>query len=192
MSADQTQGLQFGTRAISLHATSYVDSKDFLGRWAAVLDVIDAANLGAFVERAGLRYIDLIVPSSERTPAEYLDRGLRGVVPSGAVSVGSMWAAEFQIDGVSVNLRAAAPAPPGLLFPPDFNALPLTKPSILVEAEKRLKEQKPIGFIDTDCLKDVRRLFGASDLVGVYSDMQKKVSQTFTTALSPEALEEWK
>ena len=68
VSADQKHGVQLGTRAISLHATSYAQSSDFLSRWAEVLDAIQNANLGAFVERAGLRYIDLIVPSEGRSP----------------------------------------------------------------------------------------------------------------------------
>src|SRR5439155_26496992 len=34
MSTDQGYGLQLGTRTISLHATSYLHSKDFLSRWA--------------------------------------------------------------------------------------------------------------------------------------------------------------
>ena len=55
MSADQRLGVQLGTRAISLHATSYLQSSDFLSRWAEVLDAIQQADLGAFVERAGLR-----------------------------------------------------------------------------------------------------------------------------------------
>ena len=63
LSANQMHGVQLGTRAISLHATSYLHSNDFLSRWADILDAIGNANLGAFVERAGLRYVDLIVPS---------------------------------------------------------------------------------------------------------------------------------
>src|SRR5450755_1952222 len=72
VSADQKYGVQLGTRAISLHATSYLHSIDFLTRWAEVLDAIHAADLGAFVERAGLRYIDLIVPEGDRAPEDYL------------------------------------------------------------------------------------------------------------------------
>lgn len=191
LSADQKHGVQFGTRAISLHATSYLHSNDFLSRWAEILDTIGAANLGAFVERAGLRYIDLIVPSGERSPAEYLEQRLQGVTPDGAISTGSMWASGFQFDGSIVNLRAAAPSPKGLVLPPDFNAMPLQKPKVMVDAEKRLKEERLIGFIDTDCLKEIQRVFDAAELVGVYTEMQKLVSRTFKAILSSAAKEEW-
>lgn len=191
MSPDQKHGVQLGTRSISLHATSYVHSSDFLTRWAEVLDAVELAKLGAFVERAGLRYIDLIVPSDNRLPAEYLEPRLQGVIPEGAVSTGSMWAAAFQFEGSTVNLRTAAPTPKGLLLPPEFNALPLHKPRVMLDAEKRLKEEKPIGFVDTDCLKSIQQVFNASELVGAYAEMQKLVSRTFRASLSSVAEKEW-
>ena len=191
LSVDQKHGVQLGTRSISLHATAYAQSSDFLGRWAEVLDAIQAAELGAFVERAGLRYVDLVVPAEGRSPADYLASGLKGIEPEGARSTGSMWASAFQFDGSLVNLRAAAPAPQGLLLPPDFNALPLNKPAVMLEAEVRLKAEAMIGFVDTDCLKDVGKVFDAGDLLGTYSEMQKLTSKTFKAALSDIAREEW-
>lgn len=191
MSVDQRHGVQLGTRSISLHATSYMQSSDFLSRWAEVLDAIQSAELGTFVERAGLRYVDLIVPAEGRSPADYLAPGLKGIEPEGARSTGSMWASAFQFDGSLVNLRAAAPSPRGLLLPPDFNALPLSKPAIMLEAENRLKAEATIGFVDTDCLKDIGKVFDAGELLGAFTEMQKLTSMTFKAALSDIAVEEW-
>ena len=191
VAADQKRGVQLGSRSISLHATSYVNSADLMSRWADVLDAIHEAELGAFVERAGLRYVDLIVPSSDRSPADYVAPQLQGITPAGARPTGSMWAAAFLFDGSTVNLRAGAPAPAGLLLPPNFNAMPLHKPQLMVDAEKHLKEEKAIGFIDTDCLRDVNKVFDAAELVGIYTDMQKLTSKTFKAALSDAAKKEW-
>ena len=191
VSADQKHGVQLGTRAISMHATSYLHSLDFLTRWADVLDAIAAAELGAFVERAGLRYVDLIVPMDDRSPADYLAQPLQGITPEGFRSTGSMWAAAFQFDASVVNLRAAAPSPQGFLLPPGFNALPLNKPEVMVDAESKLKDEKTIGFIDTDCLKDINQVFDAAELVDVYGEMQKLTSKTFKAALSAVARGEW-
>jgi len=191
LSGDQRHGVQLGTRAISLHATSYLHSGDFLTRWAEVLDAIAAAGLGAFVERAGLRYVDLIVPSDEGSPADYLEDRLQGVTPEGAEATGSMWAAGFLFDGCVVSLRTAAPAPKGLLLPPDFNALPLNKPKVMLDAEARVKDDKPIGFIDTDCVKDIQRVFDAAELVDVYAGMHKLTSRTFKAVLSTAGKGAW-
>ncbi|MBI5270751.1 MAG: TIGR04255 family protein [Burkholderiales bacterium] len=191
MSVDQKHGVQLGTRSISLHATSYVQSSDFLGRWAEVLDAIQAADLGAFVERAGLRYVDLIVPAEGRSPADYLAPSLQGITPEGGRSTGSMWAAAFQFAGSLVNLRAAAPTPQGLLLPPDFSALPLNKPAVMLDAEKHLRDEATIGFVDTDCLKEIGKVFDAGELLGAYTEMQKLTSKTFKAALSDIARGEW-
>ena len=191
LSGDQKHGVQLGTRAVSLHATSYLHSGDFLTRWSEILDAIATAKLGAFVERVGLRYVDIIVPAEERAPADYLEERLQGVTPEGAAVTGSMWAAGFLYDGCVVNLRTAAPAPKGLLLPPDFNALPLNKPRVMLEAEARVKDDKPIGFIDTDCVKEIQRVFSAAELVDVYTGMQKLTSRAFKAVLSPVGKEKW-
>ena len=191
VSADQKHGVQLGTRSISLHATSYVNSADLLIRWAEVLDAIHEADLGAFVERVGLRYVDLIVPAGDHSPAEYVAPQLQGIVPDGARQTGSMWAAAFLFDGATVNLRAGAPAPAGMLLPPNFNAMPLQKPQVMVDAEKRLKDEQAIGFLDTDCLRDVNKVFDGAELAGIYTEMQKLTSKTFKAALSDAAKKEW-
>jgi uncharacterized protein (TIGR04255 family) len=191
LSANQDYGVQFGTRTISLHATSYLHFSDFLIRWAEVLDAIGAENLNAFVERAGLRFVDLIVPSGDLAPCEYLDESLRGITPEGAISTGFMCASAFQFDHSVVNLRTAAPSPKGLLLPPDFNPLPLKKPKIMEEAEKRINNNKSIGFIDTDCLKEIQCVFDAGELTGAFTEMQNQTSRTFKSALSSVAKGEW-
>lgn len=191
MSADQRHGVQLGTRAISLHATSYLQSSDFLDRWAGVLDAIQEADLGAFVERAGLRYVDLIVPSVGNAPSDYLAEGLKGIVLEEARCTGSMWAAAFQFDGSMVNLRAGAPSPQGMLLPPDFNALALAKPAVMLEAEALLKAESPIGFVDTDCIREIGRVFDAHELLERYKAMQRLTSSTFKAALSDMAKREW-
>jgi len=191
LSADQSCGVQLGTRAISIHSTSYAHSREFLGRWADVLDTIGAVKLGAFVERAGLRYIDLIIPSGDHRPEDYLQPGLQGVTPEGAQTTGSMWATGFEFGDCVVNLRTAAPTPHGMLLPPEFNAIPLTKPRVMLEAESRVKDSSLIGFIDTDCAKEIQKVFDAATLASIYTEMQKLVSKTFKTVLSPTAEAEW-
>ena len=191
ISADQGRAVQIGPRALSLHVTRYVDSKDFLVRWADVLEAIAMASLSPFIERAGLRYVDLIVPSAERRPSDYLALGLQGVTPAEAVPRGSMWASTYEYDGCNVSARVGAPSPEGVLLPPNFNAVGLQKPTVMVEAEKRLATKGQIGFIDTDCQAPVQRVFDAGDILKLYSNMQKRTSKTFRALLSETASKEW-
>ena len=102
-----------------------------------------------------------------------------------------MWAAVFRLEESLVNLHVAAPAPPRLLLPPDFNALPLKKPEVMLEAESRMREGAPIGFIDTDCGKTIGKVFAATELLDDYVKMQKDASKIFKSALSEVARREW-
>jgi uncharacterized protein (TIGR04255 family) len=191
ISEDQGRAVQLGTRALSLHATLYADSRDFLDRWAEVLKAVTEAKLQPFVERAGLRYVDLVVPTEGRQPTDYLASGLRGVVPPEATARGAIWASSFTFDRCQVSARIGAPSPEGILLPPNFNAVALRKPVVMVEAEKRLAAKEQIGFIDTDCQAQVQRNLVASDILKLYSMMQQRTSKTFRSLLSETAIKEW-
>ncbi len=60
------------TRSFSLHATAYVNFPDFLERWSRVLAAIRETGFNPFVERAGLRYVDMIIPGDDQQPKGYL------------------------------------------------------------------------------------------------------------------------
>ena len=192
LSVDQTQGIQIGTRSISLHVTSYTNSEVFLQQWSEVLAAFESAHLGAFVERAGVRYLDLVVPSEGHEPKDYLIPELRGLpAPEGGRTETSMWAAIYSVDSYRVQAKAATPSTPGMILPPDFSALPLLKPAIWIEAEKRAQDNKALGFIDTDCMQNVQALFDAHQLAVVYAALRGHVAATFRSLMSPLAKEEW-
>lgn len=192
ISEDQGRAVQLGTRALSIHATLYVDSQDFLARWEEVLEAVADAKLQPFVERAGLRYADLVVPTEGRHPNDYLAPGLQGVIPPEATARGAIWASSFTFDGCQVSARIGAPSPEGILLPPNFNPVQLRKPAVMVEAEKRLAVKAPIGFVDTDCQAQVQRPLIAGDILKLYSMMQQRTSKTFRSLLSETAIKEWK
>jgi uncharacterized protein (TIGR04255 family) len=78
------------------------------------------------------------------------------------------------------------------LWPPNFNALPLKKPTILLAAEKALQEGQRIGFIDTDCQAEVQAIFDLANLAEAYTVLHQKMSETFEALISDLAREEWK
>jgi hypothetical protein len=78
-----------------------------------------------------------------------------------------------------------------MLLPPTLNALPLQKPKVMQDAEKALRDEKPVGFIDTDCLRNVQRVFDAGYLVDAFAAMQKVASSTFRAVISEMARKEW-
>lgn len=191
LSADQSRGVLLGREVIALHATTYTDSDDFVSRWERVLGAVQASGLKLFAIRAGLRYVDLIVPTGGNNPADYLVESLRGVNPTGAVNLGSVWAAGFQHDGHQINLRIGAPSPNGVVLPPNFSALPLKKPDVMQRAEDHVKRGTSIGFIDTDCLREINAELQVSEVKDAYKAMQRQTFSVFKSALSDSAMREW-
>ena len=61
----------------------------------------------------------------------------------------------------------------------------------MTEAECLLKIDKSIGFIDTDCIRDIGQVLEPSLIVSIYDGMQKLASKTFNAALSEIAKKEW-
>lgn len=193
ISADGERGVFVSTRSISLHATAYADFPDFLERWTQVFSAISGAELNPFVERAGLRYVDLIVPADDRQPQEYLSERLQGVPPmEGSAVQSSICGATFSVNGLTLQVHTAAPSPEGMLFAPNFNALPLQKPLIMRAAEERTKNKKQVGYIDTDCWVAIQKVFDAQELRGLYEALHGHISRVFTALLSDVALKEWK
>ena len=193
LSADQSRGVFVGTRSISLHSTHYLDSHEFLESWDGVLKVIEEVHLSAFVERIGLRYVDLIVPSEGRSPSDYVDDGVRGVRPSSQeVLLNSIWAGSFSSEGFTIGARVGAPSPPGMLLPPNFNALPLHKPPVWVAAEKEVLSNHQIGFVDTDCTAEIKELFSAPQIGARFRAAKTQISDMFERLTSDFAKGEWK
>lgn len=192
ISAEQTRGVQLGMQSISLHATAYSTSDDFLERLGRLLAVVSGADLGVFVERAGLRYIDFILPAQSRAPQDYIVEGARGIsVPDGGKVASCITACNFRKDDCVVQVRVAAPAPAGMIFPPEFQPMPLKKSSALASAERESSRSNPIGFIDTDCICELSELFERDRLAKVFKKLHTHASETFKSLVSPMAKEEW-
>jgi uncharacterized protein (TIGR04255 family) len=192
LDATQSRGVLITYRAIALHATAYEDSTDFLRRWAEVLAAIDAAKAEPFVERIGLRYIDLIVPSGQADPADYLVSSIRGIdPPEGAEIQTRSWGLHYVRDGVTVQVRTTTPAPVGLLLPPVLNTLPLQLPPVAIEAQARIANRQTIGWVDTDVSTPVQKPLNTEDISASFERLRQAVSVTFRSLLSDHAKDDW-
>ena len=192
--ADSGRGVRIDTRVIALHATHYPDFPTFAEWMAQVLQAVEESGLNPFVERVGLRYIDYILPSEGHQPVDYLVAALRGVAPPGVgPAQTSVWIASFPFDGCTVSARVAAPAPllGNTVLPPNFSALPLTKPKPMIQAEERSKQGLSFGFIDTDCMQIICQPFNAQVLASKFATMHDHVSATFNAFMSDLAVKEW-
>ena len=78
---DNQTGFILSTNQLIAHTTNYVDSDDFRGRIVFGFKTIhEIAKLG-FVQRIGLRYVDLITASDDDTIEDYVHPSLLGFRP---------------------------------------------------------------------------------------------------------------
>ena len=193
VAADESRGVQISSRAISLHATAYRNSSDFHERWSRVLDNISQSKFHPFVERVGLRYVDLIVPTSNRSTQDYLASELRGIHTSPELVVNHrLWSLGTTDNGVTILINTASPSPRGGIWPSNLQIFQLLrKPNIFERAEKAQSDGKSTGFIDVDCSIPAKDRFDILKLKNLYKSLHAKMSVTFGILISESAKKEW-
>jgi len=79
---DEQVGYMLSTSQLITHTTAYVDSEDFRGRVVSGFRIVhEFAKLG-FIQRIGLRFIDLIIPTASDRIEDYVNPSLVGFRPS--------------------------------------------------------------------------------------------------------------
>jgi hypothetical protein len=104
----------------------------------------------------------------------------------------SAWGVALSAERFVLQASIAAPSPEGMLFAPNFYALQLFKPRVMLEAEQRMKEKLPIGYIDTDGWCPLQEVLQPEPILELYRQLHDKISALFVSVLSDRAKEEWK
>lgn len=134
---------------IVLHATTYIDSGNFLARLERVLTTFAEEVPAVFINRLGLRYVDFVLPTSGEEPELYVDRRLDpdlGLSNQASSSFATSLAV-YPLEQGQLTLRyIRARGKPEL--PPDLGMLaldpsPLMKPGIVSDEQRT-------AILDTD------------------------------------------
>ena len=79
---DRQTGFMLSTQQLITHTTSYVDSDDFRRRIVRGFQTVhEVAKLG-FIQRVGLRYVDLVIPNEGEQIEDYVDSSVVGFRPT--------------------------------------------------------------------------------------------------------------
>lgn len=134
-----------------VHATTYIDSRDFLGRLERAVRVFAEDVPSVYVNRLGLRYIDFVLPQEGEQPDAYVDRRLNpdlGLTKRASGITATSLAIYHMESGHQLTLRyVRAPGKPEM--PPDLGTLSLD-PSPLMKSTG-VKDDQPTALLDTDC-----------------------------------------
>lgn len=180
------------TTGIVLHATTYIDSKDFLSRLQRAIALVTKEVPSLYLSRLGLRYIDFILPQNNEAPEDYVDSRLNPDLglsdrTGGAAATTSL--AIYPVEGGNLTFRyIRSPGKPEL--PPDLKNISLS-PSGPMKWQPE-SESQITAVLDTDCVftcspvkLDPKRVREQFDL------MHRDVSRAFKTAITDHARNVW-
>ena len=187
--AGNREGFIVQQNSLVFLATRYKTFEDFAHKHDVVLECIERTVPDIFVERIGLRYVDLIVPTNNHTPEDYVFEGLRGC-PLEIESPKSYQArhiARWRVtNGVIVFRYISGVQSPYL--PPDLQMIELSPPEI-IERAKRSSSQ--VGMMDFDRTMDCRGPYRAQQISQLFVEMHNDASKAFKRAMSTLAEVEW-
>jgi len=183
--AERTEGYILHSDALIYHSTKYEDFKDFLQKAQKGLELVhEAVNL-AYVERIGLRYLDVIVPQEDDSLEDYINPSLLGMsanIQDGLTHSFSETAA--QINGGTLIARAVV-TEGGLAMPPDLFPMQLAMPARLNSIVGRTV------VMDTDYFVKGRSDFDLGSVETQLTESHKIIGEVFKKAITKHAIKVW-
>jgi uncharacterized protein (TIGR04255 family) len=176
-----------------LHATTYKDHTDFLGRFHDALKTIAAKVPSVFVNRLGLRYIDFIIPRKDEKPESYVDSRLNPQLDIGIAhgTPTAMSLTAYPMSNGRLTLRyIRGSGKPEL--PPELAKNALEK-SPLMKVEN-IAQTHPTAIIDIDRIREFTKREPLEPTVvrQEFQGMRDEISEIFKNHIATKhALKVW-
>jgi uncharacterized protein (TIGR04255 family) len=175
--------------SITFITTRYATYDDFAQRHTVILNAFEQAVPDVFVERIGLRYLDVIVPREGEGPENYVVPGLKGcdiaALPGEAFR--SQYVARWNIGEGLMAFKFTSGVPPPFL-PQDLHGVDLAGAEVMTRAAEA---KTRIGTMDFDRIVPHRAAYNASELSGLFASMHGDLSRIFRGAMSQHAEVVW-
>lgn len=183
---DRTEGYLLTSDALVFHTTSYNSHADFLEKLIHGLDLVHEVLSLDYVERIGLRYLNAVIPKSEKTLADYLSPTLLGF---SSIIQGSLKHnfSEVMADTSNGTLVARAIIiNDGLALPPDLSPMPL------VMHPKFSTLSGKIATLDIDHFSNNRFSFDTQLIKTNLLSLHDTIDATFNASVTEYAFECWR
>jgi len=184
--ADQTKCVRLELGALTYFVTSYEQYQGhFEEDWASLVLALSPSK-DLFVTRAGLRYIDFIVPTTGAHPNDYVQEplGRAPTVADGSPTTTFNMLQYAMKEGV---MRIQYSQASGKMeLPPDLQSVQLAPSPVM------LKEHKALGAIlDTDRWVEPAASLPSPQIKALFSMMHNDMSTAFKSIITTRALNEW-
>ncbi len=176
-----------------LHATTYKDHREFLGRFQEALTIIASKVPSIFVNRIGLRYVDFVIPNFGEIPEDYVDRRLNPHIEinsaTGPAMAMSLTAYPMAQGRLTLRYIRGAGQPQ---LPPDLATIALDKSPLMDVAG--IAPDQATAIVDIDRTRDfaTRELLNPSSLRQEFQRIRDEISNLFKQLIiTPHARNAW-
>lgn len=187
--AEKTSGFLMLQDALIFHTTDYLDRDSFFAELRKGLEVVHEVIELSFVDRIGLRYLNVVKPETEETLAQYLEPTARGLGQNFVTGLKhSMVETIAQLDyGTLVSRAFTTPwdgdDPP---MPPELMPLSL-------KVQDRFNPCKGlVTVLDIDCFMQQRIPFSILDIEDSLQKLRAGIGSAFDVSITPYAKKKWK
>ena len=191
--ADNRQGFIVTPDSLVYVTTRYKTFEDFESKHRNVLDSFEKIVPDVFVERLGLRYIDVIVPRENEEPSDYVIDGLKGCAISRqeTLKFSSQYIANWVLKGGAMKFRFISGVREPFM-PADMREIALAPAEIINRAASAKKDDKvSIGVLDFDRMMEHKGLMRATEVSKLFSTMHEDASVAFKQSISKLAERVW-
>lgn len=192
--AANVEGVIVQQDSLVFHVTAYEDHEQFGQAWRWVMQQVGEHLPHLFVNRIGLRYINLILPNSGEIPADYVVDRLRCDPDPGIPyhSHRGLTAAEYRLEEGQGDLAvrySRGTGPPTL--PPDLTGLSLY-PSGIMQRAVTVDAKQPTAVLDIDRFMVLSVAYEADVLAEQFRPMHEEISAAFKALTTDHAHTVWK
>jgi len=181
-----THSILTDPRFINVNSSQYEVFERFAERMEQVFHVMAESVEPGLVERLGLRFVDLIVPSEGRNIADYVDPGLRGFQVDPEENREAFYMETVTRTGEDKRfLHRYTETRKGLGFPPDLISSGL-------KLCRNPRMETTFGLLDMDHMLTREMDVEPQEMVEAFWDLHRHHEDAFRRSVTKLALEEWR
>lgn len=186
LNEDRTKCVRVEQSALTYLATAYTTFEEFSAELDTVVSAFQRIVHKFFVTRIGVRYVDFILPSADKTPEDYVVGPLNTKPDIGVAGEATFFNYyEFPLPGGQLLVKyARGQGKPEL--PPDLQPLTLKAPSIM-----DCNPSGPTAVLDTDRILNLDKFMEADELMKSFRVAHSDLSQAFKKVTTDFAKQEW-
>ncbi len=186
LNKEKRASLLVDAEGLTFQVTRYDGFNTFLAGFRSALEVFARLVEPNLIQRVGLRYVDLVLPTEGKELSSYFSAELRGFKIQDSDNRKAFFSETVCQTGENRTfVHRYSEAEAGLGFPPDLLPVNLTFPT-------NIQVNSPFGLLDLDHFLIQDEDFSVEAAITQLEELHTHHRKAFETSVTDTAIEEWK